>query len=319
MPLESETEDWRVGGTSLRRNWVIAGSFLAMPTRDDRLPSSRRTTRDEAMTSDPTATAEPTRPNQVTLATGLLALFPVIIIVSVVLTFVALGTAEVNAERISADLSRRGYDSALLVDSMLSTMRAQLIAGAVIKAIQAVALGALALFVFRGSQNARIGVYLVAGVATVGSVGLVAVTEVMSAFRSAIQNRVSGTGLVFVTEADVLPGWFTWYNYTTVFVTVVLAIVIVVLLTRPQSNAFFRRGRPVSGPAQPYGHGPHGPQSFAPHPHGSGPYGPVAHGPVPPGPQPYGPPPYGSSYPAPPPSQPPPSQPPPPATPGDRR
>lgn len=224
-----------------------------------------------------TVPAQVERPQQVTYAVLLLALFPVLIVATVVFTFLALDAAETNADRLVPQLAGRGVVAPeSLVGGVLSTIRAQAVAGTVIKAIQAVALGILAIFVYRGSQGARIGVYVVAGLTTVGAVGLVVVTGLRGALRGAIERRVGTAGLVFVDESDVLPGWYTWYNYGAVVVSIALAVAVVALLTRRASNAYFSGGQrppmpfaPPMPPAWPSGGVPGGvPPAGPPPPQG---------------------------------------------------
>jgi hypothetical protein len=193
------------------------------------------------------------RPRQVTTAVWLLALFPLLIVVTVVVTFMALNTATSNADRLIEELSGRQVqliEPETAVKNLLSTMRAQVLAGTFVKVVQAVVLGGLAVFVRRGSQGARIGVYIVAALTSVGAAGLVVLTILRRTLYAALERRSANLGGVFVNESDLLPGWYDWYNYAIVTLSIGLAGAVVWLLTRPASNDYFRRRQrpPVRAP-----------------------------------------------------------------------
>lgn len=233
------------------------------------------------------------RPRQVTIAVVLLAMFPVLLAIVIVGALAALDAAEANGQRLAAELaSRRAINPEALVESMLNRMRTQVYFGAFIKAIQGIALGVLAIFVYRGSQGARIATYIVAALATVGAIGFAAVDALRSALYDNLERRVSGLRTFLITEEDVLPGWYDGLNYGSLVLSLILAIAIVVLLTRGPSNDFFRGGRPapVPGAFPPPAPGPLGyphPGPYAPPPQGPYPQPYAQHpGPVPPPPQP---------------------------------
>lgn len=208
---------------------------------------------------DETDVVETERPMVVSVAGFLLLMLPLIGVIGVVLAVIAAGIAQDNAGRLAAELAAEGVtDGQKLVDTMISGMWLQAGGAAVVRLLQAIALGVLAFFVLRGSRGARITVFVLAGLSVLAVVCLGVLTGVLQELRGNLDRLGQRAGFRTINETDVLPGWFQPVNYALLGLSVVMILAAVVLLTRPAANAYFNRGRPTPRPPMPPGGMPPG-------------------------------------------------------------
>jgi len=216
---------------------------------------------------DETDAVETGRPRVVSIAGLLLLMLPVVGVIGVVMAVVAVSVAQDTSAELIVELAGQGMtDAQRLVDDMISAMWLQLGGTAVVRLLQAVALGLLAFFVLRGSRGARIAVFVLAGLSVVAVGCLGVLTGVLRELRGNLDRLSQRAGFRVVDETDVLPSWFQPVNYALLAVSVVMILVAVVLLTRPSANAYFNRGRPVPPPGgmPPGGPLPGGPPNAGP-------------------------------------------------------
>ncbi len=185
----------------------------------------------------------PVRPREVNAACVLLLALPLLGLLSAAMSFLALDIATANAPQLVQDLADQGVaDPQNVVNGGIDVMRAETVAQIVVKLLQAIALGVLILFVLRGSPAARIVVFVVAGLVTVGSLGI----PVLFAIRDArLEHSAVKDGRIWLTEQDLLPGWYQVFTYTSLALSVTIAAAVVWLLTRPAANAYFSRVKPT--------------------------------------------------------------------------
>jgi len=192
-----------------------------------------------APTLDPGAA----RPREVTAAGLVLLALPLVSVVSLVSGLVAISIAQDNAATLADRLTGEGYaDADRVVRTVVAGLWAQIGAGTVVKVIQAVALGGLAFFVRRGSPGARVAVFVIAGLTTLGAICSGVLT---GSLRTVGGSVAPDGGLTVVDESDVLPGWYQPVNYVSLALSVVMVGAVAWLLTRPAANAYFRRGSAV--------------------------------------------------------------------------
>jgi hypothetical protein len=185
------------------------------------------------------------RPTVVSVAGLLLLTLPLLGVIGVGLAVIAVSVAEGNAGRLVTELVAEGVtDGQSLVDTMISGMWLQLGGTAVVRLLQAVAMGVLAFFVLRGSRGARITVFVLAGLSVLAVACLGVLTGVLQELRGNLDQLGRRAGFRTFTENDVLPGWFSPVNYALVGLSVLTILAAVVLLTRPAANAYFNHGRP---------------------------------------------------------------------------
>lgn len=208
------------------------------------------------MISDPPGTAaggppvaSAGRPSQVTTAGVLLLSVPALSAIGLGLVVIALLAAQDNAARVADELAREGYfDPQGTVDDVLVGLWFQLALNVFIKFVQTVGFGILAFVVLRGSQAGRIIVYVLAGITIVGAFCVAGLDALRLGLYSSLEQTGRDAGMAFVTEADLLPGWFLPANYGLLAVNIVIVLAAVWLLTRPAANAYFNRDRRPPAP-----------------------------------------------------------------------
>lgn len=237
------------------------------------------------------------RPGVVTAAGYLLILVAVLLAVDVVISATTIGP--------TFDVMRRAYAGAGIPnsDSLVSFVKGATIFVIVIYLLLAVGLGVLALFDMRGKNAARIVTWVLGGIG-VCCLGCTSASGATGgSFSGGFSQGQRGGPQIDAAELSrqlkaAVPAWVGPVRTTVAVVSLLALLAVILLLTLPASNAYFRPPADTgidqflayqqgTGPDQPYGTAPNPPYGTAPNPpYGAPPASPPADTPPgsPPGP-----------------------------------
>lgn len=188
------------------------------------------------------------RPIIVAVAAAVLFILGLLGLLNAVLSLVSLGT---TTDRFH-ELARRVANATPSdVDNQINQLRVQTVIGAVIGAIIAVLLMALAFWLMKGSNTARIVTWVLCGIgalcACCGGVSLFALSSISRVQVSGDQETEKQVDLAKAL-ADSVPGWQKALGGTVSVLQLLGYLAVAILLALPAANAFFRKATPVWQP-----------------------------------------------------------------------
>ncbi|NUT17695.1 MAG: hypothetical protein HOV77_00760 [Hamadaea sp.] len=189
--------------------------------------------------------AQPARkaPAVVVTAAIILVVLGVIGLINTIVSFASLGST-VDRFRV---LAQQIGVSAQKIDDQVTQLRIQTIAGAVIGLLIALLLLALAYFLVKGSNAARITTWVLCGIgalcACCGGVGLIFLKNLDRFSTEGNQQDQEQLDLARAM-GDAVPGWQVGLGGTAAVLQLLGYLAVAILLAMPAANAFFRKVAP---------------------------------------------------------------------------